>query len=178
MYYKKDELYCACGRKEPNPNDYGPCSRRHYIEDLAEFRVHMKYCPIEHKKEIEAKEKEYEAKRNSPEEKEERAYGRRVAIGWILVVVGLIVMYSIGVSEYEKYAWVGMAISIFGIYRIIGLSGIIGAAIGGLFDTINTSVNVRDIANNVSMTQTKLEGRNIMFGKDVMGQKIDNPLKK
>ena len=43
---------------------------------------------------------------------------------------------------------------------------------------MTSSANTADLAKQISMTQTDLEARNLMFDKDVLGQKLEKPFNK
>ena len=111
-------------------------------------------------------------------ERDQRIFEKRVFIGWIMIILGLISIYAIGVSDYHEYAWIGFAIVIGGFIVIMGFSGLIGCVLGGLSEGIASSADTADLAKQISMTQTDLEARNLMFNKDVLGQKSGNPFKK
>ncbi|MBO4733717.1 MAG: hypothetical protein J5662_04480 [Clostridia bacterium] len=111
-------------------------------------------------------------------ERDQKIFEKRVLIGWIMIILGLISMYALGVSYYHEYAWIGFAIVIGGFIMITGFSGIIGCILGGLLEGMISSANTADVAKRISMTQTDLERRNLMFDKDVLGQKLERPFKK
>lgn len=119
-----------------------------------------------------------EDKIRAMDERDQKIFERRVLIGWIMIILGLISMYAIGVSYYHEYAWIGFAIVIGGFIVITGFSGIIGCILGGLLEGMTSSANTADLAKQISMTQTDLEKRNLMFDKDVLGQKIERPFNK
>ena len=111
-------------------------------------------------------------------ERDQKIFQKRVLIGWIMIILGLISMYAIGVSYYHEYAWIGFAIVIGGFIMITGFSGIIGCILGGLLEGMTSSANTADLAKQISMTQTDLEARNLMLDKDVLGQKLERMFKK
>ncbi|MBO4432133.1 MAG: hypothetical protein J5852_01240 [Clostridia bacterium] len=115
---------------------------------------------------------------NLRDEKEQKRFEKRVLIGWIMIILGLISMYAIGVSDYHRFAWLGMALTIGGFIVITGISGLIGCILGGLLEGMTSSANTADLAKQISITQTDLEKRNLMFDKDVLGQKLERPFKK
>ena len=119
-----------------------------------------------------------EDKIRAKNERDQKIFEKRVLIGWIMIILGLISMYALGVSYYHEYAWIGFAIVIGGFIMITGFSGIIGCILGGLLEGMISSANTADVAKRISMTQTDLERRNLMFDKDVLGQKLERPFKK
>ncbi len=119
-----------------------------------------------------------EDKIRATNERDQKIFEKRVLIGWIMIILGLISMYAIGVSYYHEYAWIGFAIVIGGFIVITGFSGIIGCILGGLLEGMTSSANTADLAKRISMTQTDLERCNLMLDKDVLGQKLEKPFNK
>lgn len=109
--------------------------------------------------------------------RDEKIFERRVGFGWLIIIAGLVTMVLIGISDAHQYSWIGLVMIIIGFLTVVGISGVLSCIFGAFIDCASTQVNTRDLANNISITQTKVEGRNIQFGKDVMGNKVDNPFK-
>lgn len=178
-------LYCICGYK-PNSYNYTPSSVdkcKHYLllED------HFPKCNIwnnyvrEVKRQQSLRESVNKNKINRRQDDSiahQKKFEIKLLIGWLMIILGLVLMFALGVSSSHQFAWVGLAIIGLGFFIILGFWGLIGTIFGSLFDSAIHTSNLHDLAKDVSITQAYVERRNLMFDRDVLGQKIDNTFKR
>lgn len=179
LFDKDGVPYCVCGHKQKR-TEKG--SDEFYRQSIL-FNRHLDnchkwylYCLDQEKKEQLALVEQQ--KKFDDWEKDQKVFSKKILIGVLMMILGAILIFAIGVSDYHNYAWIGAVLIFGGIYVMAGFSGLLGCVFGGLFDCISQSTSAKDIAKGISMTQTDLEGRNLLFGKDIFGNKLENPFKK
>lgn len=156
--------YCECGHKLKYMHyERDPQTVNEYEQRNQDYH-HLNNCQTH--LEIHAREEREKTKQTFKEEGCLKLAAGVLSIGGGLItaIVGMLI-------GSDKVAIAGFCIILLGFVLAIGISGIIGCIFGGIGEGMAQSVGMSDLANTIVHTQSKVELKNNLMGKDIFGQR-------